>query len=246
MVRPNPTRKQPQDKTRRQREPTHPTSSQLKSDPGLTPGQEAFIHEYDGNGRNGTRAYLATHPNCRSGNAAAVEAWRYLRIPKIKERIDSLAAARWKRLAMDGDEALARVAGDARADLRRLFDENGELLPVHEWPDSVAQSVKAIRPGPFGTTVVLNDSLAARRIIIEQTSKLKSTGGSLDALAEAIRADLEAHKSVALDPTALRACCRDKLYSRPRSLAVPRSRKKQANEGRREGWSSAIGKNVQK
>jgi hypothetical protein len=42
----------------------------------LTPRQEAFIREYDANG-NGTRAYMASHPECRSVGAAAVEAHRY-------------------------------------------------------------------------------------------------------------------------------------------------------------------------
>jgi hypothetical protein len=37
--------------------------------------------------------------------------------------------------------------------------------------------VKAIRPGPFGTAVIMNDSLAARRIILEQTGRLKQVAG---------------------------------------------------------------------
>jgi hypothetical protein len=84
---------------------------------------------------------------------------------------------------MSGDEAAMLVACDARADIRELYDEKGALLPVHLWPDSVAHSVKAIRPGAFGTSVVLNDSLAARRLILMQTGKLKNSQAPVSALA---------------------------------------------------------------
>jgi hypothetical protein len=75
---------------------------------------------------------------------------------------------------MKGDEALASISLDARADIRELFDEQGKLLNPRLWPDSVAHSVKAYRSGPFGPTVIMNDSLAARRIILEQSGELKS------------------------------------------------------------------------
>jgi Terminase small subunit len=132
---------------------------------------------------------LAAYPTCKSRAAAAAAASRLLRIVKVKEAIDALAAARWKRLAMTGDEAAALVANDARADVRQLFDENSKLLPVRDWPDSIARSVKAIRPGPFGTTIVLNDSLAARRIVLEQTGKLKTAVGGGGDLARLLAGD---------------------------------------------------------
>ena len=39
----------------------------------------------------------------------------------------------------DGDEALARLAMDGRIDVRRLFDATGTLVPIHDWPDDLAQ-----------------------------------------------------------------------------------------------------------
>lgn len=138
---------------------------------------EHFLREYDANGGNGARAYLAAHPGCSSRRAAAVEASRILTRPNIQARLRELAEAKWKRVAMNGDEAAALVAGDARADIRELYDDRGNLLPIQAWPDSIARSVKAIRPGKDGTTVVLNDSLAARRIILEQTGRLKQPAG---------------------------------------------------------------------
>jgi hypothetical protein len=46
-------------------------------------------------------------------------------------------------------------------------------LPVRDWPDSVAVCMKAIKTSQFGTTIVLNDQLAAQCIIREQTGTLK-------------------------------------------------------------------------
>lgn len=141
----------------------------------LAHGEELFALEYLANMGNGAAAYRASHPNCRSHNAAAAAASRLLRNVKVQAFLEREQAARFKRLRMDADEALYLVSCDARADIRDLFDEHDELLPARYWPDSVASSVKAFRRGPFGTRVVLNDSLAARRIILEQTGKLNGT-----------------------------------------------------------------------
>lgn len=92
---------------------------------------------------------------------------------------------------MDADEALYLVSCDARADIRELFDHKGHLLPMQQWPDSIANSVKAIHPGPSGTRIVLNDKLAARRIILEQTGKLKNAAGSGRTLARILAGDFE-------------------------------------------------------
>ena len=61
---------------------------------------------------------------------------------------------------------------DARADIRMLFDEHGCLLKPHEWPDEIANSIEAVdlKTGK----VKLASKLTARRIILEQTGKLKA------------------------------------------------------------------------
>ena len=81
----------------------------------------------------------------------------------------------------------------ASADVRDLYDENGELLAIHLWPDSIAACVKSIKDGPAGLTVTMHDKLAALRTILEQLGKLKTPGDSMDALADAIRADRKTH-----------------------------------------------------
>lgn len=152
---------------RARRPPRHPKP--------LTPALELFVRHYDANGGNGVRAWLSSHPHSRSVVAAAQSAYQALKKPQVAAAVVALAEARYARVAMTGEEAAHLVAGDARADLRELYDEKGAILPVHLWPDSIARSVKAFRSLPDGgAAVTLNDSLAARRLILEQTGKLKS------------------------------------------------------------------------
>jgi hypothetical protein len=73
---------------------------------------------------------------------------------------------------MDADEALYLLSCDARADIRELFDADGRLLPIQQWPDSVALSVKTFRPGRYGARIVLNNKVAALRTILEHAGWL--------------------------------------------------------------------------
>ena len=94
---------------------------------------------------------------------------------------------------MAGAEALGRIAQDAKADIRELFDEHGRPLPPHLWPDSIVNSIEACEVRADGSVrVKLVSKLAARRIILEATGTLKdSAREGVSALARAIRGDLE-------------------------------------------------------
>jgi hypothetical protein len=130
---------------------------------------ERFLLEYEANGFNGVRAYLAVHPTCKV-RTAATNAWRLLKKADIRARAVALRQKRLETLAMEGAEAAQLLAETARADPRDLYDDQGKLLPVHLWPDHIAHCVKAIR----GDAVVLHDSQAAQRLVLEMTGKLKS------------------------------------------------------------------------
>jgi len=156
---------------------------------GLPAAELAFVHVYDTNGNNGTKAYQEVHPNVKT-TTAAVEACKLLRNPKIVAVLTGLRRARWQRLAMDADEALALVSYDARADIRELFGKGWTLLPPSQWPDSIARCVKGIRPGVAGTAVVLNDSLAARRLILELAGEVE---GPAEVLGSTIARILSGH-----------------------------------------------------
>jgi phage terminase small subunit len=103
-----------------------------------------------------------------------VQGHRLLTRPNVQAFLSERLAAQWKRLEMSVDEATALVAQNARPDIRLLFDERGELRPPLEWPDGIARSVRSYAVGRHGPKVQLNDSLAARRLVLEFTGKLKA------------------------------------------------------------------------
>lgn len=153
----------------------------------LRPALELFCRHYDANGNNGVKAWQASHPHSRSVKAAAQSSYLALRTPEIAARVAELAQVRYQKVAMTAEEASALVAGDAKADARDLFDSDGQMLKPHLWPDSVARSVKGVRVGADGQlAVTLNDSLAARKLILEQTGALKSPLTPLTDLADLI------------------------------------------------------------
>ena len=111
-----------------------------------------------------------------------------LRKVKVQRFLAREQAPRFDRLRMDADEALYLLSCDARADIRELFDEEGRILPIHQWPDSIALSVKIFRPGRHGARIVLNNKVAALKIILEHTGWLgPNRHKQIDALAEAMR-----------------------------------------------------------
>lgn len=154
---------------RRPRPPAAPT----KAVEALDADHQHFILEYLSNGENATAAYLVVKPHV-TRKTAAVEGWKLLRKPAIAAALERELRARWKRIKMDGDEALALISRDARADIAEAYDAAGNLLPVRMWPKRLRLSVRSIRPGKDGDQVTLNDSLKARELMAIAAGKLRT------------------------------------------------------------------------
>src|SRR3990167_1372293 len=61
------------------------------------------------------------------------------RAPQVKRK----SAERLADL-IDPDRALREAARLAYSDVRQLFDQQGQLLPVHKWPDGLAAAIGGI------------------------------------------------------------------------------------------------------
>lgn len=157
----------------------------------LTPVETVFALEYLSNGLNAAKAYRAAHPKANA-NTSKVEGHRYLTKPNVSNFIRREQKARFRRLHMDGDETLARVALDARADLAELFDQQDKMLPPSKWPQSMRNSIEQITIRPDGTTSVkLASKTAARRTLLEQSGQLRTPlDAAMTALERALRQDL--------------------------------------------------------
>lgn len=96
----------------------------------LTDKQEQFCLEYlvDLN---------ATQAAIRAGYAesgATVEGCRLLANANIQERVTKLRSERSEKTKIDAAWLLTRLADEATADVNDLYDGDGNILPVSEWP----------------------------------------------------------------------------------------------------------------
>lgn len=96
----------------------------------LSPLQRLFALEYIVD-LNGTRAAIRAGYSART---AAQQAHQLLRNPLVLAEIDAQKKARLKRIAMDADALLLRLFEEADADMADLFDDDGNLRPVKDWP----------------------------------------------------------------------------------------------------------------
>lgn len=96
----------------------------------LTPLQARFVEEY-------LLDLNASQAAGRAGSKAkdlSVAGAEFLANPRVSAAIDAAKAARSKETQIDANWVLTRLAAEAEADVADLYDEDGRLLPVKEWP----------------------------------------------------------------------------------------------------------------
>lgn len=96
----------------------------------LTPKQARFVAEYLID-LNATQAAIRAGYSQRT---AEQQGPRLLGNVGVQGAIAKAQAARVERLEVDADWVLKRLFTEADADLADLYDENGALRPVKDWP----------------------------------------------------------------------------------------------------------------
>ena len=96
----------------------------------MTPKQARFVDEYLLD-LNATQAAIRAGYSAKTAKAIGCENLRKL---QIADAIAEAQAARAQRVQIDADWVLERMVAEAEADLADLFDDNGALLPVTQWP----------------------------------------------------------------------------------------------------------------
>lgn len=105
----------------------------------LTPKQAAFVREYliDMNG------YQAAIRAGYKPTNAAMQASRLLSDAKVCKHVEEALQSRSERTKIDADWLLKRMAEEAEADLSDLYDDNGAIKPMKEWPKIWRQGLVA-------------------------------------------------------------------------------------------------------
>lgn len=114
--------------------PAYPRAAAGKTDTPqprpLTPNQQKFVDEY-------LVDLSATQAAIRAGYSAKTAGaigHRLLKKVEIDAAISAAKAARSAKTAIDAEWVLRRLAGEATADLADLYDANGNLKSIHDWP----------------------------------------------------------------------------------------------------------------
>ena len=107
----------------------------------LNPKQRLFCHEY-AKDRNATQAAI------RAGyaeNSANRTGSRLLTNDDIKSYADELCEKHLEKIDYSAEAVLREMARIAMFDPKKLFDDNGDLIPVHELDDDTARALVSMR-----------------------------------------------------------------------------------------------------
>ncbi|RWE97360.1 terminase small subunit [Mesorhizobium sp.] len=96
----------------------------------MTPKQERFVEQYLLD-LNATQAAIRAGYSERTANEQGAQ---LLKKPEIIAAIDAAKGERSERTKIDAAWVLIRLAEEADADIADLYDADGDLLPVKDWP----------------------------------------------------------------------------------------------------------------
>ena len=81
---------------------------------------------------------------CRKMNIKFRWMYAWLNDEELPERKAKYIEAENARDAMSKEDVLGQIHRLSNIDVRRLFDEHGDLLPAHKLPDDIAKAVSSI------------------------------------------------------------------------------------------------------
>jgi phage terminase small subunit len=105
----------------------------------LTPMQARFVEEYLID-LNASQAAKRAGSKAKDLSVAGAE---FLANPKVSAAIDAAKQNRSQKTQIDAAWVLTRLAAEADADFNDLYDDEGKLKPVKDWPKIWRQGLVA-------------------------------------------------------------------------------------------------------
>ena len=113
----------------------------------LSVPHKRFCDEYLANGNVAYKAYLAVFQT-NNKNVASRKAWKLMKRHGVREYINLCKRFTTEELlnhlTVSKERVLDEEAKLAFADIRNMFDDNGELLPPTKWPEEIARAASGI------------------------------------------------------------------------------------------------------
>lgn len=143
-------------------EQTPPNTGKTRQ--GAAHRRKLFVEAYIANGHNATDA--AKQAGFKA-HAAQSQGSRILKHEEVKKMLAQRQGEIAEKFALTAENVIAELAKIVRADMRKLFTEDGKLLPMAEWPEEIASAI---------CSVEIDELFAGRGNLREQvgfTKKLK-------------------------------------------------------------------------
>ncbi|MGYP003371649609 len=106
----------------------------------MTPAQKRFCDEYLID-LNATRAYKIAYPNCKKDETANANSSRLLRNDKVKEYIEIKQKELEEKSGVTQQRIIEELAKIAFADIRKAYDNNGNLKSIQDLDDDTAGAI---------------------------------------------------------------------------------------------------------
>jgi len=111
---------------------------------------ERFCQEYVNNGQQGAKAAIVAG---YSDKKASNEAWRLKQKRRVAERIAFLAGQRLRHHDLGVDDFVRVIKEQINFDVKQLFDENGNLIPVDKLPPELSRCIVGVDVRVEKTTI---------------------------------------------------------------------------------------------
>lgn len=108
---------------------------------GSSARRRRFAAEYVRNGFRGAAAAIKAGYSRASARSIASE---LLTFPDVAQRVKELTEAALSRAEMGAQETIAQLSRIARADIRGLVDDEGNLVPIQDLDDDIARAVRKV------------------------------------------------------------------------------------------------------
>jgi phage terminase small subunit len=133
--------------------------SRERDEQGLNPQQASFAREYLVD-LNATKAAIRAG---YSPKTADRQGSRLLRNAVIAKAVQEGKLSRQERIEVNSDDVLRELVRISKADLRKVFNEDGNIKNPKDWPDEVAAFISSIEVEEIGE----------RGVVIGHVKKIK-------------------------------------------------------------------------
>tara|TARA_Y100000114_G_scaffold153717_1_gene174229 strand:+ start:4831 stop:5325 length:495 start_codon:yes stop_codon:yes gene_type:complete len=159
----------------------------------MTPKQQRFVDEYLID-LNATQAAIRAGYSAKTANEQGA---RLLANVSVRNAVSEAKAKRSKETGIDAAWVLSRLAAEAFADLADLYDEQGRVKPVKDWPLVWRQGLVA---GIEVETIGEGAGHVTKLKISERIKRVELIGKHVDVQAFKEKLEVAAAMTLVIDP----------------------------------------------